>query len=460
MKSLLALFFVFLGTVDAAFAADDKAESPSSTALTAEGQSIVSNSKTLAQAIQSADAASGTKATELATSLATYLDDQESCRSKEVVATTYCLEKTNPGIAKALPIIQTLISGLSASISDSCSTLAKAMNIANEALLAYQATCAAAKGVCNYSCSGAVTKIKNAQTDFSTLAKTAEAACKTKNAANAAAATNCVNAIEAPLKSLTASVAKETNAKQDSSVAQKNATCGSYATQLASALVGSIGVIKTMSQSNSCSTATTSTATTSADVDCTLEANATNTVCICKATPRAAGCSEGLDTTASAMAADSLRSASTGTYTVPGNSSTDLGSVTDSTELGAAGTSGSTGSSSGVSDSGSGSGLGGSSPAASGADGKALSQQKSSAYNANIYSGESGGGGGGGSWGGYGSEGSLRQYLPGGVKDPKKAAAIAAQAAIKKEVTSEGGKSNWEKIRERYRDQKSTLIDY
>lgn len=434
-------------------------QSTSSVALTAEGQSIVNNSKALAQAIQTADPASGTKATTLASSLATYLDDQESCRSKEVTATTYCLEKTNPGIAKALPIIQTLISGLSASISDSCSTLAKAMNIANEALLAYQATCAAAKGVCNYSCSGAATKIKKAQTDFSTLAKTAEAACKTKYASSAASATACVNAIETPLKTFTAAVTKETNPKQDSSVAQKNATCGSYATQLASALVGSIGVIKTMSQSNSCSSETTSTTTASTDVDCTLEANATNTVCICKATPRAAGCSEGLDTTASAMAADSLRSASTGTYTAPGNSSADLGSVADSTELGAADTSSSSGSSGGVSGGGSGSGLGGSSAAGSGTEGKSLAQQKNSGYNTNVYSGESGGGGGG-SWGGYGGEGSLRQYLPGGVKDPTKAAAIAAQAGIKKEVTSEGGKSNWEKIRERYRDQKSTLIDY
>lgn len=458
MKSLLALCFVFFGITNTAWAANDSAESTSSTALTTEGQSIVSNSKALAQAIQVADAASGAKATELATSLSTYLDDQESCRSKEATATTYCLEKTNPGIAKALPIIQTLISGLSASISDSCSTLAKAMNIANEALLTYQATCGAAKGVCNYSCSSAVTKIKKAQADFSTLAKTAEAACKTKNAVNTAAAISCVNAIETPLQSLTASVTKETNAKQDSSVAQKNATCGSYATQLASALVGSIGVIKTMSQSNSCSSDTTSAATTSTDVDCTLEANATNTVCICKATPRAAGCSEGLDTTASAMAADSLRSASTGTYTAPGNSSTDLGSVADSTDLGAADTSSSTGSSSGLSSEGSASGLGGSSSAGGGTDAKSLAQQKTSGYNTNVYSGDSSGGGG--SWGGYASEGSLRQYLPGGVKDPKKAAAIAAQTAIRKEVTSEGGKSNWEKIRERYRDQKSTLIDY
>jgi hypothetical protein len=472
MKSLLALCFVFFGTVDVAFAADDKAAAPdktqadgastagvtSSLALTSEGQSIVGNSKALAQAIQTADAASGTKATALAGSLATYMDDQESCRSKEVAATTYCLEKTNPGIAKALPIIQTLVSGISASISDSCSTLAKAMNIANEALLAYQATCAAAKGVCNYSCSGAVTKIKKAQTDFATLAKTAEAVCKTKNAENATAATNCVNAIETPLKALTASISKEANVKQDSSVAQKNNTCSSYATQLASALVGSIGVIKTMSSANSCSSDTTTATTASTDVDCTLEANATNTVCICKATPRAAGCSEGLDTTASAMAADSLRGATEASYTAAGNSSADLGTIADSTDLGTVDTSNSTGSSGAVSDGGSG-GLGGSSSLGSAAENKSA-QQKASGYNTNIYSGDSSGGGGGGSWGGYGGDGSLRQYLPGGKKDPTKAAAIAAQAAIKKEVTSEGGKSNWEKIRERYRDQKSTLIDY
>lgn len=461
MKPLLALFLVSWGYSSFTFAGDSS-EAPAATsskALTSEGQSIVSNAKNLAQAINMADPASGAKGNALATDLSTYMDSQESCRNKESIAMTYCLEKSNPGIAKALPIIQTLVSGMSASVSDSCSTLAKAMNIANEALLAYQATCAAAKGVCQYSCSGAVTKIKKAQTEFTALAKTATANCKVKNTTNPGALAMCTTNIETPLKAMTASIEKEANVKQDSSVAQKNTTCANYATQLASAVVGSIGVIKTMSDANSCAAATTDTTTASTEVDCTLEANQTNVVCICKATPRAAGCSEGLDTTASAMAADSLRSASTGDYTPAATTGGgDLGLTSDSS-LGAADTS-SSGSSGGVYGGGGGSGLGGSSGLSAGADGKNLAQQKSAGYNTNIYGGENSGGGGGGSWGSGDSNASaLRQYLPGGSRDPNKASAVAAQAAVKKEVTSEGGKSNWEKIRERYRDQRSTLIN-
>lgn len=460
MKPLLALLLVSWGYSTIAFSADSAEAPVASKALTGEGQSIVNNSKNLAQAITAADPTSAAKAHTLATDLSTYMDAQESCRSKESIAMTYCLEKSNPGIAKALPIIQTLVSGISASVSDSCSTLAKAMNIANEALLAYQATCAAAKGVCQYSCSGAVSKIKKAQTEFTALAKTATANCKAKNATNPAALAMCTTNIETPLKSMTASIEKETNVKQDSSVAQKNTTCANYATQLASAVVGSIGVIKTMSDANSCAEATTdATAAATTDVDCTLEANQTNVVCICKATPRAAGCTEGLDTTASAMAADSLRSASTGDYTPAATTSGgDLGLGTE-TSLGAADTS-SSGSSGGVYGGGSSGGLGGSSGLSAATDGKNSAQQKSAGYNTSIYGGEnSGGGGGGSSWGRDSNDSTLRQYLPGGSRDPNKAAAIAARAAVKKEVTSEGGKSNWEKIRERYRDQRSTLIN-
>lgn len=213
-----------------------------------------------------------------------------------------------------------------------------------------------------------------------------------------------------------------------------------------------------MTDANSCADATTETATASTEVDCTLEANQSNVVCICKATPWAAGCSEGLDTTASAMAADSLRTTGTGEYTPASTASAgDLGLSTE-TSLGAAETSanGSSGISAGG---GSGSGLGGSGGLSGEAEAKSLAQKKSTGYNTNIYSGENAGGGGGNSWGGSDNASMLRQYLPGGSKDPNKAVAITAQEKTKREVTSEGGKSNWQKIRERYRDQRSSLIN-
>ena len=78
--------------------------------------------------------------------------------------------------------------------------------------------------------------------------------------------------------------------------------------------------------------------------------------------------------------------------------------------------------------------------------------------NANILGGEAGGsgGGGGGGWNGGDGDPALRKYLPGGERDPS---SMAGKAMIK-EVTSQGGKSNWEKVRERYRDNKPTLLGY
>lgn len=462
MKPLLALFIAFAIFVSSRSFADD-APAANSTALTAEAQNIVSSSKTLAQAVSAADAALGSQATTVAGTLSKYSDDQEGCRSKASIAMTYCLEATNPGIAKALPVIQTLMAGLTAaSVVDACSTIGKVLSVANDALLLYQTTCAAAKGVCNYSCSGDVTTLNNAKTQFAKITKSAEAACKTKYATNAALAQSCITNIETPLKSLNASITKDTDAKQDSSVAQKNSTCSSYTAQLASALTGTIGVVKSMSDANKCEAATTTTPTpTATPLDCTLAANAENLTCICQNSPRTAGCASGLDTTASALQADSLRAASTaGAIAATGSTMTSLG-TDGATDLGAATTTSSTGSGADTS-SAPGSPIDSSDSVGNGTDSGTKAQQKAAGLNTNIYGGETGGGGGGGGYGyGGGSDDrdSLRQYLPGGIKDPTKAMAAQAQAT-KKEVTSESGKSNWEKVRDRYHDQKNTLIEY
>lgn len=59
--------------------------------------------------------------------------------------------------------------------------------------------------------------------------------------------------------------------------------------------------------------------------------------------------------------------------------------------------------------------------------------------------------------GGGGSSSQYREYLPGGTKDPNKG--IAGQEMLVREVTGPGGKSNWEKVKNRYRDNKNTLLN-
>lgn len=75
---------------------------------------------------------------------------------------------------------------------------------------------------------------------------------------------------------------------------------------------------------------------------------------------------------------------------------------------------------------------------------------------ADILSGfQSGGGGSGwGSGGGAGGNSAYRDYLPGGAKDPE-----SDQLQARREITPSGGKSVWEKVHERYQDNKKSLLD-
>lgn len=51
-----------------------------------------------------------------------------------------------------------------------------------------------------------------------------------------------------------------------------------------------------------------------------------------------------------------------------------------------------------------------------------------------------------------------RSYLPGGDKDPSKAAAAAGKANVQREITSANGKNNFEKIRESFRNHSKSLL--
>ena len=108
---------------------------------------------------------------------------------------------------------------------------------------------------------------------------------------------------------------------------------------------------------------------------------------------------------------------------------------------------------------------GGSGGAGGGIDGGGKGGEKtadgkvSKGLNTNILSGmDGGGGGGGGSRGGGRVDPSLsayQAYMPGGAKDPSRG--VASKTFGNGQVTASGSKSNWEKVRERYRENKPTL---
>jgi hypothetical protein len=407
----------------------------------------------------SADAAKASKELER---MAEYEKLLPLCAEREKRTEFICRENTNPALTQSIPIIQALMTGI-AGVKDACSKFAKATELLNKAILAYQATCATVKALCQSSCSKAQEDMKRVGANLPNIIDSGvDRINQSAAAANAAAPGSGANLITvaealAKTKDPIAEKVKTEMGNASDTISSNLQTCSGFDKQLASAAIGIISIVKSMGESNQCNKATTVPTPTPA-VNCALPENKTLTLCICQTNERAVGCGSGLNTSANAknanpMAPTSLMSASTVSGKEPalpgGNAGEEPIAGSDSKGTGSGGGTGAPAGGGAGMDAG---GLGASAPATA-------NQKAGSRLNSNILAGEGGGGGGGGGWGG-GEESStdpaLRKYLPGGEKDPK---GVAGQASIK-QVTSEGGKSNWEKVRERYRENKPTLLGY
>ncbi len=393
-----------------------------------------------------------------------YQVNQKDCAIREDKANTFCMESRNPDVKQYLVIAQVLMGGVSG-MSDACSKFAQVMDAGNKMLTGYMALCSSWRGYCNSACGAATKNIKDAKTHSQTWVKNVKTLAGEKAAnpqdpekvACGTLAESFEGRVDVARKEFLDRELK-TGGNDYKSVAKKLETCQGYAKELASAGVGLLGMAKSFGQANQCDKSTSNTAPT--PVDCTVPENKQNNMtCICQDAPRTQGCNSGLDNAMAAKGADSLRSASTSDYT-PATSSVNPGVDGGSGGANLASKSDTSGGGlPGAPAGGKAAGIDGGSGTNGGAGSGAAA--KASGLNTNILGGEGGGGGGGGRSGtGYGVDGgnSLRQYLPGGIKDPT---ALAGQGAVvSKEVTSQGGKSNWEKVRERYRDNKPSLLGY
>lgn len=380
----------------------------------------------------------------------------KNCVSRQHYAACACLENFSPLIQQAITTINPLASLVGLATNNSCSTFSKALGIAQDAMTAYTAVCGAMKAGCGYSC----VEARDAVADMKRQLESAKPVCVPNDTA-------CEKAL-ADYKTqgdiLVKAIAAETAEANNKSVAGKAKVCqGKYAQLALSAVAGIASMAKSLAQSSKCDqdtngTSSTSTTTTNTDV-CSIAANAQLPECICAANPRLPGCNNTLQksgqSTTAALQAVSSPNAGT-TSSTGGLTSADLASTGTDTSTGSnpagdapGGVGAPVGGGGGALSGGGGTGSG---TAADGGDVK-------KALNTNILGG-AGGGGGGGSWGvGSGSGSSsaqYRPYLPGGDKDPNKAAGAQAWT---KEVTGQGGKSNWEKVKDRYRDNNGTLIN-
>jgi hypothetical protein len=259
-------------------------------------------------------------------------------------------------------------------------------------------------------------------------------------------------------------IKQETTDKDNRSMAGKALLCTAKYAQLAlSAVAGIASIAGAFKQGKSCEEETDASAGKTAETaaeKCTVAANAQLPECICLKNPMLEGCgaivSKATDNASGGLSA--LSSVGTGDGSASGLSSGDLmggKEIADMPQREASSDPAGVGAPMG----GGSAGLGGSGGGFGGAGRDPAADDKGKSLNTNILGGT--GGGGGGDWGSSGGSGSdksgYRSFLPGGSKDPLKAA--GAQQSWTKEVTGQGGKSNFEKVKDRYNDNKSTLLN-
>ncbi|WP_415061688.1 hypothetical protein [Bdellovibrio sp.] len=383
-----------------------------------------------------------------------------ACSKAQPAAAFVCREDTSPKLADTIATVNMGVSALSSiSVNDSCSGFAKVMDLAKMGMTAYTTICTSARAACEASCSSSKQGLEQLKKGLEMAKGTT---CTPNPGVTYDPCPGYIQVVNHLVTEMGGVVQKEgANPEDKMSIAGKNKLCTyEYTKMLASALSGIASLVNSMKQGQNCDEKSNGTGTTTASTadKCKDPANATLPECICQANPRTPGCSNSYQK----VGENSASSIGTGL-----TDKSNLGASRDLSSINLGGSEMGQGSRSENSDSGgmagapvgSGSaGLGGGGNLGSGSGGNRGEAAKKG-LDANILGGAGGGGGGGGSWGSGGSSAGsqYRSYLPGGDKDPNKG--LAGQQAWKNEVTGQGGKSNWDKIRERYRDNKNTLLN-
>ncbi|MFM6928081.1 MAG: hypothetical protein ACKOX6_06420 [Bdellovibrio sp.] len=385
-----------------------------------------------------------------------YFEHQSDCVSRQNTAAKWCLETLSPNITDIVTGLNTMMSAVGgSSVNNSCSTFAKAMDLAKAGMTAYTAACGTTKAGCGYACVKARKGIEQVQEGLKS-----QISCKVPTSPSCGAdIANYQGLQQSALQGVTQELEKANN----SSVAGKADLCtGKYAQLAVSAIAGITSIANSLNQGKACDEATSAAnvAAQTLEQKCAIETNAKLPECICLKNPMLEGC--GSTAVKSTTSAEGF-----GSFSSSGDKTLGKGNGLTNSDLSTGGAGGEdvggkgTASAGGVPPpaGGGSAGLGGGSGGGSGS-GRDPADDKTGqkGLNTNILSG-AGGGGGGGSWGSRGgsddSGKGYRSYLPGGDKDPNK---MAGQQPWAKEVTGQGGKSNWEKVKDRYRDNKSTLL--
>lgn len=386
-----------------------------------------------------------------------YISKKGTCVSTHSGAAKACLENLSPHILTGVTTLNTLMNTIgSVAVQDQCSKFSNAMDIAKAAMTAYTGACGAAKAGCGFYCVSA----RNSVNKINKLKPSS--VCSTTNP-------DCIRAkaqYDGAFTTLQSALKDEGNKAIEKSMAAKAGICTEkYANLLASAVSGIAGLMNAMKQGKECEEQTegdpTAPGTDPLKEKCSDPANANLPECICLKNPRTPGCSNSYEKPGELNTGGNIGTGATDRTNVSATGGgPDLGMGGGATpEFPGRNPTSDSGGSSAPAGGGAGGSLGGGSGGGSGGMDGEKSEAAKKGLDTNILGG-AGGGGGGGGWGAGGggsSDSKYRSYLPGGKNDPSKG--MAGSQAWTKEVTGQGGKSNWDKIKERYRDNKSTLLN-
>lgn len=372
-----------------------------------------------------------------------------ACTGATVSTDNMCGGDTSPGIVTFMseygPLLQ--MASTMMSMKDSCSSLSDLLKKASLALTAYQTACAVAMMDCKTACS----KLKSSLAKLeSTITKQAIPQAEMACAQSMYMGPSCAEAKTAlPQMAATAKKMSGTEIKVTTA-------CKGYDAMRNAAIAGIIQSVAQMKTAKNCENNTGDGASIAANA-CIDQKNPyyVSKNCQCARNELPAGECQGISVAAVGGTGGSGVRVGTGGGTETGTADVGGGggesqafAVPKSSEGGgsaAAGAPVGSGMSAG----------GGGGSGAFGMDGSGAAKK----LNANILGGFGGGGGGGGGSNGAGPgygevDKKLQEHGPGGKNDPSRS--IASQIA--KEVTAQGGRSNWEKVRARYKDNQRTLL--
>lgn len=351
---------------------------------------------------------------------------KNSCLTASRTANTLCISYKSTNIMNATAVIGglTAVIGGITSLSDSCSKIGEALKYANVALTAYNAACAGAMLACQSMCKSVNTTV------------TASKNCARYNQPEA----------------LTAA----TNVMTD---------CAGYKWNMVAAGAGILAMVAQFGIAKKCEKETMNCKGNSVDprcpamtVDCSKAVNLTKVQCVCQIRPNTPGC---MGATGGNRQDTYSRMTPEGNGTTINSNLNGSGANLGPDAKGFKGTEDPTTSVKGAGGAGGAGAAGGNGFSGAGAGGKKGETAKS--LNANVLGGGDGGGGGGGGSGGHGGgyddldpKSPYKSFIPGGANDPSRSG--MSKEVYSSQITGGGGKSNWEKVRDRYRDHKSSLL--